>query len=97
MKDTRNLVAEQELYEVIASLKTAEEVKDLLEDLCTIGEVSAMAERLKAAKLLLDGNTYEQVTSQIEISSATLSRVSKCVKYGKGYRAVLVKDKKEDI
>lgn len=82
---------EKRLYEVIASLSSEEEVKALFEDLCTIGEIAAMAGRLKAAELLLDGNTYEQVTQITEISSATLSRVSKCVKYGNGYRTILKK------
>ena len=48
-----------------------------------------MAERLFAAKLLMEGNTYSQVMSQADISSATLSRVSRCVQYGKGYSAIL--------
>ena len=48
-----------------------------------------MAERLHAAKLLLQGNTYNQVMAQADISSATLSRVSRCVQYGKGYSKLL--------
>jgi TrpR-related protein YerC/YecD len=50
-----------------------------------------MAERLHAAKLLMDGNTYAQVMAQSDISSATLSRVSRCVQYGKGYSKMLKK------
>ena len=48
-----------------------------------------MAERLHAANLLLQGNTYNQVMAQSDISSATLSRVSRCVQYGKGYSKLL--------
>ena len=48
-----------------------------------------MAERVFAAKLLLQGNTYSQVMSQADISSATLSRVSRCVQYGQGYSSLL--------
>lgn len=51
-----------------------------------------MAERLFAAKLLLEGNTYNQVIAQSDISSATLSRVSRCVQYGKGYSRLLKHD-----
>ena len=53
-----------------------------------------MAERIYAAKLLLEGKTYNQVMSQADISSATLSRVSRCVQYGTGYRRVLAGEKK---
>ena len=81
----------QFLYETIAKLKTAEECKELFEDLCTYKEVEQMAQRLAAAKYLLEGDTYEEVIQKTEISSATLSRVSKCVKYGNGYRTVLGK------
>ena len=79
----------KDLYEIIANLQTAEECKALLEDLCTYKEVEQMAQRLAAAKYLMAGKTYEEVIQKTEISSATLSRVSKCVKYGKGYKKVL--------
>ena len=79
------------LYQVIARLETAEDCEMLFADLCTNKEVEKMAERLHAAKLLLEGKTYNQVIEQTDISSATLSRVSRCVQYGKGYSAVLKK------
>lgn len=78
-----------ELYQIIANLSSAEECQMLFEDLCTNKEVEKMAERLYAAKLLLDGKTYNQVIAETDISSATLSRVSRCVQYGKGYSKVL--------
>ncbi len=81
-----------ELYKVIASLQTPEECETLFADLCTNKEVEKMAERLYAAKLLLEGKTYNQVIEETDISSATLSRVSRCVQYGKGYSSIL-KDK----
>ena len=79
------------LYRIIAGLTTTEECEMLFADLCTNKEVEKMAERLHAAKLLLEGKTYNQVIEQTDISSATLSRVSRCVQYGKGYSAVLKK------
>ena len=79
------------LYRVIAGLNTPEECEILFADLCTNKEVEKMAERLHAARLLLEGKTYNQVIEQTDISSATLSRVSRCVQYGKGYTAVLKK------
>ena len=73
------------LYDAIVSLESREQCQELFDDLCTRKEIEKMAERLFAAKLLLEGNTYNQVIAQSDISSATLSRVSRCVQYGKGY------------
>ena len=81
----------ENLYQIILKLETMEECKVLLEDLCTRKEVANMAERLYAAQLLLEGKTYNQVISETSISSATLSRISQCVQYGKGYSSVLKK------
>ena len=81
----------ENLYQVLLKLETTEECKVLLEDLCTRKEVANMAERLYAAQLLLEGKTYNQVISETSISSATLSRISQCVQYGKGYSALLKK------
>ena len=80
------------LYQLLASITTEADIAALFEDMCTRKEVENMAERLFAAKLLLEGNTYNQVMAQAEISSATLSRVSRCVQYGEGYRRLLKKD-----
>ena len=72
------------LYDVLLSLETKEDCKMLLEDLCTFKEVEQMAQRVGAAKLLIEGNTYTQVIAHTDISSATLSRVNKCVQHGSG-------------
>ena len=77
------------LYQLLAKIDNAQDVQNLLEDLCTKKEVINMAERLYAAELLLQGNTYNQVMAQADISSATLSRVSQCVQYGEGYSKLL--------
>ena len=79
----------QQLYELIASLQSPEDCRALFDDLCTVKEIENMAERCYAARLLLDGNTYNQVIAQADISSATLSRVSRCVQYGNGYSKFL--------
>ncbi len=75
-----------ELFELLASVNTAEDMELLFADLCTNNEIEQMTQRLIAAKLLLQGKTYNQVIEATDISSATLSRVSSCVKYGKGYK-----------
>ena len=79
----------QQLFEIITKIDNIEDCRALFEDLCTVKEIENMAERCYAAKLLLEGNTYNQVMAQADISSATLSRVSRCVQYGKGYSKLL--------
>jgi TrpR-related protein YerC/YecD len=79
------------LFALIASIDDPEDCRALFDDLCTVKELENMAERLHAAKLLLEGNTYSQVMAQADISSATLSRVSRCVQYGSGYSKLLKK------
>jgi len=81
------------LFELIVSLDNTEDCRALFEDMCTIKEMENMAERCYAAKLLLQGSTYAQVMEKADISSATLSRVSRCVQYGNGYSRLL-KDEK---
>ncbi len=79
------------LMQLITSIDNEDDCRALFDDLCTVKEVENMAERLYAAKLLTEGNTYNQVMQQSDISSATLSRVSRCVQYGKGYSNLLKK------
>ena len=78
-----------DLYNVILSLKNCDDCKILFEDLCTNKEVEQMAIRIKAARLLMEGKTFKEITEICDISSATLSRVSKCVQYGEGYNKFL--------
>ena len=81
-----------DLYKAIADIESVEECKALFDDLCTYKEVEQMAQRLRAAKLLLDGRTYNEVISETGISSATLSRVSRCVNHGSdGYKKAVEK------
>ena len=73
------------LFDAILSLEPRE-------DLCTVKEISDMAQRLEAAKLLLDGSTYEQIVKTVEISTATISRINRCIQYGSGgYRETIEK------
>ena len=90
-KVTKEMI--RELYQLIASLKSTEDCEALFDDLCTYKEIEQMAQRLKAAKLLLEGKTYNQVIEDTDISSATLSRVSRCVQLGNGYSRLLKNEK----
>ena len=92
MMDQQNITKAEKienLFNLLVALDTMEDCQALLHDLCTMKELENMAERLHAAKLLLEGKTYNQIMAQAEISSATLSRVSRCVQYGKGYSKLL--------
>lgn len=77
------------LYDLILTLNNKEDCRALFDDLCTAKEIEKMAERIYAAKLLLQGKTYNQIMDMADISSATLSRVSRCVQYGSGYTKML--------
>lgn len=77
------------LYGLIAQITDPADCKALFQDLCTAKEIENMAERIFAARLLLEGKTYNQIMEEADISSATLSRVSRCVQYGEGYSKLL--------
>lgn len=82
----------KELYKEILKIETEEECENFFNDLCTIKELESMCQRLKAAKMFLEGKTYNEIIDETEISSATLARVSKCVRYGGGgYENVIKK------
>ena len=79
-----------ELCEAILRLETVEQCKAFLDDLCTYKEVEQMAARISAAKMFLRGGTYNEIIEATELSSATLSRVSRALTHGSGgYKSVL--------
>ncbi len=92
MSDKEYIERNRMLFEAILSLNTLEECGAFFEDLVTYNEVESMSQRIRAAKLLLEGKTYEQIIAETSISSATLSRVSKCVHYGEGYKNILKRE-----
>lgn len=79
-----------ELCEAFLSLKNKEECYAFLEDICTIKEILEMSQRLSVAKLLSKGRSYAQISQQTGVSTATISRISKCIEYGNGgYKTVI--------
>ena len=83
--------------DALVSVQTREEAYRLLDDLCTISEVQAMAQRLAVAKLLRQGATYQDIGNETGASTATISRVNRCVSYGAdGYRLILDRLEKEE-
>lgn len=79
-----------ELCEAILSLKTREECYAFLEDICTIRELLEMSQRLSVAKLLSRGMSYSQISQKTGVSTATISRISRCIEYGSGgYKMII--------
>ena len=84
------------LFAAILQLKDVEECHRFFEDICTVKEVKDMAQRLDAAILLDEGAGYQQISEQVGISTATISRVSRCLNYGAGgYRMTIDRLKEE--
>jgi len=80
------------LFQTILSLQSIEECYAYFEDLCTIKEILDMSQRLDTAILLSKGMSYQKITEQVAVSSATIGRVSKCLNYGTGgYRKAIDK------
>ena len=78
------------LFRTFLNLETIDECYAYFEDLCTIKELSDMSQRLDAAVLLARGMSYQKIMEQVDISTATIGRVSKCLNYGSnGYETAL--------
>ncbi len=73
-----------ELFDAILSLKNREECFRFFEDLCTISEIKALAQRMEVAKLLSQSVTYHEISEKTGASTATISRVNRCLNYGAG-------------
>ena len=83
------------LFQAILALETPEECRAFFQDLCTVAELRAMAQRLEVAQLLDDGLIYNDILQRTGASSATISRVNRALQYGAdGYKAVLPRLKK---
>ena len=72
------------LFQTFVNLQTLDECYAYFEDICTVKEILDMAQRLDTAILLSQGLSYQKIAAQVEISSATIGRVSKCLNYGSG-------------
>lgn len=78
------------LMEAILAVRSIEECYQLFEDLCTVSEIKALAQRFEVARMLHHGHTYEDIVVQTGASTATVSRVKRCLHYGAdGYKIVL--------
>ncbi len=83
-----------DLFEAIMLLDGLDECYRFFEDLCTVNEIHAMSQRWQVAKLLADNKTYSEIEQETKASTATISRINKCLLYGaEGYKKVLKKQK----
>jgi TrpR-related protein YerC/YecD len=84
------------LFSAILSLQDLEECYRFFDDLCTIGEIKSLAQRLEVARMLRNGSTYHQIESETGASTATISRVKRCLHYGSdGYSLILERVKEK--
>ena len=89
-KDKINEDYNSNLYKALLSLQTEEECKKFFDDICTIGELNSIAQRLEVARLLDKEETFVEIGEKTGASSATISRVNRCIRYGEGgYKIVL--------
>ena len=89
------------LFRAILSLKTVDECYDFFEDLTTVKELDEMSKRIRVATLLLDDKVYSEILGEegeVTASSATISRVNRCIKYGNGgYKTVIDRLKADGV
>ncbi|MDF2614726.1 MAG: hypothetical protein K0S71_2512 [Clostridia bacterium] len=83
------------LFEAILTLNSVEECYSFFEDICTVHEIKSLAQRLEVAKMLQDKKTYIEIQHVTGASTATISRVNRCLSYGSdGYKMILDRIKK---
>ncbi|NWQ42270.1 hypothetical protein MLOOGBEN_16340 [Bacillus sp. EB106-08-02-XG196] len=85
-----------QLFQAVLSLKDLEECYAFFDDLCTINEIQSLAQRLDVARMLREGNTYHKIETETGASTATISRVKRCLNFGNDtYEMVLERIKTE--
>ena len=78
------------LFKAVPELKGREECYMFFEDICTVSELNAIAQRLEVAQMLKNGSTYSEISEETGASAATISRVNRCLNYGAdGYTLIL--------
>lgn len=81
-----------QLFKAVLLLENEEECYQFFEDVCTISELKALAQRLEVARMLKHGHTYEDIVARTGASTATISRVKRCLYYGAdGYKTILAR------
>ena len=87
----------REFFEAVLTLQDAEECRCFFEDVCTVKEIREISQRLRVARMLREGASYAAINTETGVSTATISRVSRCLEYGSGgYSLVLERQEKHD-
>ncbi|MFC4323989.1 YerC/YecD family TrpR-related protein [Litchfieldia salsa] len=89
-----------QLFNAVLSLKDLDECYRFFDDLCTVNEIQSLSQRLEVARMLQGGNTYHKIETETGASTATISRVKRCLNYGNdAYQMALdrVKEQQESI
>lgn len=84
MNDSLKTPDVDRLFHAILTLESLDDCYNFFDDLCTIPELLEMAKRIKAASMLRGGCKYAQIAAETGLSTATISRVNRCLKYGNG-------------
>ena len=82
-------------FKAVIKLDTLEDARKFFEDICTIKELEAISQRIEVAQLLSDGKNYQDVSRSTGASTATISRVSKCLNYGAGGYQLVIENLEE--
>ncbi len=85
------------LFEAILTLENIDECYNFFEDIATINELRALSQRIVVAKMLKNKNVYTDIAETTGASTATISRVNKCLNYGKGGYNTVLKKIDEDV
>jgi len=90
--------ATERLFQAILSLNTMEECRNFFEDACTIKEILDIAQRFEVARMLTEKKSYQQISQETGVSTATISRVNRCITYGGGgYKIAIERLKEQEI
>jgi TrpR-related protein YerC/YecD len=95
LKKSNRRIENTAMYKAILALKTEEECRKFMEDLCSITEIMAMEQRFEVAKLLNEGLIYNAIMEQTGASSAIISRVNRSLQYGAGGYGIVFQRMKE--
>ncbi len=83
------------LFNAVLKLKNVEECRKFFEDVCTIKELQAISQRLEVAVMLKEGKNYQEISRATGASTATISRVAKCLNYGAGGYEIVLEEKRQ--
>ena len=98
MSDKLRSKQTDELFRAILTLETIDECYDFFEDICTASEITSISQRMTVVKMLNDGKVYNEISAQTGASTATISRVNRCLQYGTGgYDTVLKRLNKNEL